>query len=340
MGNPTPEMVVTMNQTHEHGQPADRAIGASEQDWLTLAEFRAAVSRSFVPLQVTSTLGDEFRGSIRQASVGDVTFTVVVSDPHLVQRTPELIERSPRQFYKISLQLEGRSYLSQGGREIYLEPSDLAIYDTNKPYTLRFDAPFRVVVIQLPHERFDVPAHVAAHLTAVRLAGADGLGRVVSPFLTTLAADLGQLEGPAGHRLVANGIDLLKLLFAHQADAAKAATDPNWALLQRIRDHIDANLDDGELSPTSIAEATFISTRHLHNLFQKNNMTVSTYVRTRRLEKCYLDLTDPLRADEPVSSVGSRWGFTDAAHFSRVFKATYGETPSAARTRTADPARS
>lgn len=309
-------------------------------DWLDLDAFRSAVSASFVPLRVSCPAPGDFRGSVRQASVGDVSFTTVWATPHVVERTEELIRRSPRQYYKISLQLEGSSELVQGGRQVTLAPSDLAIYDTNKPYTLRFTAPFRVVVIQLPHERFDVDQRLADQMTAVRLTGSDGLGRVVSPFLTTLAMDLSQLEGPAGRHLVANAIDLLKLLFAHQADASSAALDPNRAVMQQIRDFIDSNLGDPDLNPTAIAEASFISTRHLHNLFQKNNMTVSGYVRSRRLEKCYLDLTDPLRHEESVSAVGARWGFTDAAHFSRVFKAAYGETPSAARSRAAELVRS
>ncbi|HYP73799.1 MAG TPA: helix-turn-helix domain-containing protein, partial [Microbacterium sp.] len=82
------------------------------------------------------------------------------------------------------------------------------------------------------------------------------------------------------------------------------------------------------LSPGSIAAAHYISTRHLHGLFQEQGTTVSTWIRMRRLEQCRRDLADPLHAGSPVAAISARWGFVDAAHFSRSFKQAYGVSPS------------
>ena len=70
--------------------------------------------------------------------------------------------------------------------------------------------------------------------------------------------------------------------------------------MQRIHAHIDRNLASTDLSPTSIAAAHFISTRHLHGLFQEQGTSVSTWIRIRRLERCRRDLVNPLFADRPV----------------------------------------
>ena len=40
-----------------------------------------------------------------------------------------------------------------------------------------------------------------------------------------------------------------------------------------------------------------------------------------------------LSAHRPVGEVAARWGFPDAAHFSRAFRAEFGEPPSAVRAR-------
>ena len=37
---------------------------------------------------------------------------------------------------------------------------------------------------------------------------------------------------------------------------------------------------------------------------------------------------DPLRAGMPVGAVAGRWGFLDAAHFSRSFRDAFGVSPS------------
>lgn len=307
--------------------------GAGAPVALDLAAFQTAVSRSFVPLKVTARDPEAFRGAVTQADVHGATFTDVRSVASRVERTDELIRLAPRHFYKISLQLEGASTLSQGDRTIRLGPGDLAVYDTSRPYRLEFDDRYRVLVIQLPHDRLRIPPGIADEVTAVRLAGSEGLGRVVSPFLATLGTNLHELRGPAGAKLAQNAIDLLDTLLATEFDLVKFAADPRRALMQRIRDGIDEHLDDPELSPSTIAAAAFISVRHLHNLFQEQGQTVAAYVRTRRLERCYLDLTDAAGADLPIAAIGARWGFKDAAHFSRTFKAAYGESPSEVRRR-------
>ncbi|SJM60154.1 helix-turn-helix domain-containing protein [Gulosibacter sp. 10] len=325
-----------MTEQHEPPHPpADQAADGPDGDAraLGLPEFRDAVSRSFVPLLVTAPDPDAFRARLTQANVHGVSFTDIRADAHVVERTPELIGRTPGSFYKISLQLEGRGLLRQGGREVELQPGDLAIYDTEQPYTLTFERRFRTMVIQLPHDRLHIPHEFANRMTAVRLDGHEGLGRVVSPFLATIGTNLAELHGPAGAKLAQNAVDLLETLFATEFDLARYAADPRRAQLQRIRDDIDERLDDPALSPQTIAASAFISVRHLHSLFHDQGQTVASYVRTRRLERCYLDLTDPSSSEVPVATIGARWGFKDAAHFSRVFKGAYGETPSAVRRR-------
>ncbi|MGO1543503.1 MAG: helix-turn-helix domain-containing protein [Gulosibacter sp.] len=319
-----------MTDTPNSSLPAS-TLEAAAAPVLSFAEFQTAVSASFVPLDLTTDVTEAFQARLTQANVHGVTFTDVRAMPHDVHRTEDLIREAPRSFYKISLQLEGEGTLRQGGREVKLQQGDLAIYDTSQPYLLSFPQRFRTLVIQLPHDRLHIPHDFADQMTAVRLDGSEGLGRVVSPFLATIGTNLAELQGPAGAKLAQNAVDLLETLFATEFDLQRYAADPRRALLQRIRDNIDEQLSDPDLSPNTIAAAAFISVRHLHNLFQDQGQTVASYVRTRRLERCYLDLTNPDNAEVPVAAIGARWGFKDAAHFSRAFKGAYGENPSSVR---------
>ncbi|HWS50049.1 MAG TPA: helix-turn-helix domain-containing protein, partial [Microbacterium sp.] len=123
-------------------------------------------------------------------------------------------------------------------------------------------------------------------------------------------------------------LDLVTTVFTRELGLDELSADPHRALVQRIRGYIDRNLASTELGPAAIASAHFISTRHLHGLFQEQGMTVSTWIRTRRLEQCRRDLLDPMLADRPVAAIAARWGFVDAAHFSRAFKAAFSVSPS------------
>jgi AraC-like DNA-binding protein len=290
--------------------------------------FRSAVSASFVPLNVTSDRADGFWGRIRSCAVADVSVTEVSAAAHVVHRTPELIKHADRQYYKISLQLAGSGLLIQDDREALLRPGDLAIYDTRRPYSLIFERDFRTMVVMFPYHLIDLPADMVRQLTGVRISGREGLGNVVVPFLARIADNLEQLDGATGARLTHGALDLVTTLFASELDLGRAAADPHHALMQRIRAFIEANLACTDLGPSQIAAAHYISTRHLHGIFREQGTTVSNWIRSRRLERCRRDLLDPVYANRSIAAIAAKWGFVDAAHFSRVFKAAFGRPPS------------
>ena len=288
------------------------------------------VCTSFVPLHVRSSNQEHFHGRLRSRLLDELSIIEVTASGHSVHRTPALISRSDRLYFKLNLQLAGTGMLIQDNREAVLHPGDLAVYDTHRPYTLAFESDFRTLVLMFPHDALDLPAGSVGQLTATRLAADQGLGRMISPFMTRLAENLDVLSGSSGHRLAHNTVDLLGTMLAAQLEdrAPDGPERPHEELLGRIRRFIESNLADPELSPASVAAAHFISTRHLHHVFQEAGTTVAHWIRTRRLENCRRELRDPLVAHRSVSSIASRWGFVDAAHFSRIFRSAFGEPPS------------
>lgn len=290
------------------------------------------ISESFVPLKASTDRPESFHGQLRSRVLGQISVVEIIAARHTVARTPELIAKTDRKYFKLSIQLAGTGLLIQDNREATLGPGDLAIYDTNRPYTLCFDGDFRTLVLMFPHSLIDLPVEAVGWLTAVRMPGDVGLGRLISPFMVRLADNLEALSGSNGLRLAHNAVDLVTTLFNGELDLKiDAGRSPHELLLARIHDYIEAHLGDPELTPTTIASAHFISTRHLHDLFQEIGTTVSASIRQRRLERCRRDLHDPVLADRPVTAIAARWGFTDAAHFSRAFRAAFGQSPSGYR---------
>jgi AraC-like DNA-binding protein len=76
-----------------------------------------------------------------------------------------------------------------------------------------------------------------------------------------------------------------------------------------------------------------VSRRLLYNLFEEEGTSVARWIRERRLERCRRDLLDPALSHVPASAIAMGWGFADAAHFSRVFRARYGLPPGEYRRR-------
>ena len=114
------------------------------------------------------------------------------------------------------------------------------------------------------------------------------------------------------------------------ADLATSARNLNAQALNLLQpgfDAIEAQLGNAGLTIADIARQEGLSQRYLQRLFERQSTTFSAYVRERRLERCCNDLIDPNYADQRIAEISYRWGFTDQAHFSRMFSATYGTSP-------------
>jgi AraC-like DNA-binding protein len=309
---------------------ADQAPGDRLEYW------RTTLCDAFVPLDAlpAGDSGEPIDGTLRCGEVGIVQVCEVSGSGQTVQRGRAQIRRGDPEYLKVAVQLAGRGVLSQDGREAVLDPGDFVAYDSSRPFSLGFDDEFRMLVLMCPRAAVTLsPAELAA-VTSVRISGGDGLGALVSPFLADLTGRLddgvARLPPAAEGRLSDAILDMLA------ASLHDAGTDTGWlsrhgrqdTLLAQIRAHIEANLGRPDLSPDGIAAAHHISTRYLHKLFGRQGETVSGWARSRRLEHCRQDLRDPALAGRSVSAIAARWGLVDASHFSRIFRATYGMSPS------------
>ena len=107
-------------------------------------------------------------------------------------------------------------------------------------------------------------------------------------------------------------------------------------LRAQIKEHIDARLADPDLAPATIAGEHYISRSYLYRLFEDEGESVWETIRTRRLERARRDLVDRSLSDESIHQIASRWGFVSKSHFSRAFRAAYGQSPSDLRREAAD----
>ena len=312
-----------------------------------LERWRCELARAFVPLEPAAVHTGAFRAALRATEFDGLTLAEVSGSGQVVRRTAATIRLADPAYYKVGLQLTGHGLLEQDGRQARLDPGDFAIYDTTRPYRLRFDAPFRMLVVMCPRTALPVPARLLGERTAVAVHARDGIGAMVSPFLGGLAqlldgaacVQVGQppatpaAEVRAGRRRLGGGhlgtavLDALAAAF----DDDPGPSDSAGALLTRVHDHIERHLGDQDLGPDSIAAAHHISVSYLHKLFARDDETVAGRIRARRLERCRRDLRDPALASRPVSAVAARWGLVNPAHFSRAFRAAYGVSPTTHR---------
>jgi AraC-like DNA-binding protein len=307
-------------------------IGAQQSAHHSFDEWESEICQTFVPLVARPSTVDAvrlFRGGVASRDLGTVTLAQVAASTAVVERTPRLIRRDDPELYKFGLQVSGGCIIEQCGREASLRPGDFAIYDTSRPYRISFDDDFRMIVAMFPRNLVRLPASHMADLTAVRLAGDQGLASLLTPLMRGLSTDAEAGGGVIAAHLGDAIIDLVTAAFGQQMAASlpEDSTASHRALVAQVYRFIDENLSNPGLCSTQIAAAHFVSVRQLQKVFEAQGESVTAIIRQRRLERCRRDLVDPGLRDLPIASVGARWGFPDAAHFSRLFRSTYGASP-------------
>jgi AraC-like DNA-binding protein len=308
------------------------------------AYWRDVTSRMVAPVETRSDQATDFRAFARLTDLGAVQVSEVVCSSYVARRTPKLIRQSDPELLQLSLNLRGRSGVTQARQDVTLGARDMVLYDTSHPFegrALPVGTSAEGFLIAFPRTLLAVPENMVKRSIPVSLTGDRGVGLLLSQFIVGLNAQAAELQAADRARMATILVDLLAATIAQQCgvDVSIPPSSRRHALLLRIYTFIAQNLSDPGLSPTSIAAACHISPRYLQTLFQQQGDTVSGWIRDRRLDRCQHDLADPHLRALPVSAIAARWGLTDAARFSRAFRATYGVPPTEYRRITAQSER-
>lgn len=303
------------------------------------AYYREAVAAIPVPIEFRCAEPVGFWARMEAVGLGGMTATLLSArsrGPYEVRRTPRLIRRSDPEAYRLLLTLRGQQGLTHNDRTAVLHPYDFALYDTSRPFEgwrAASAVPDRTLMLTFPRQMLPLDPLSVGQLLGMPLPSRTGIGRLVSGALAQIGRDVGEYQPNEALRVVRVVLDLLTELLSHDLDMrATVSLKPHQRLLlTRIQGFIQERLGDPALSADQIAAAHHVSTRSLHRLFQGNGTTVAEWTRSQRLESCRRELANPTLRDRPVRAIAARWGFLDAAHFSRVFHAAVGVSPRAYR---------
>ena len=293
-----------------------------------LAVWQDIVCDTFVGLDCRSDMHDAFWGSVTQSTIGPVSCTRVDSCAQRVFRTPSRIARASEDFVLVALGNSGVNGVFQDGREAVVSAGQFVIYDTTRPYELRFDDGFSQTIFQMPRKFLQQRIGSFDTLTATTFSADRALERLVYEFLIGMSKTIDHVDPATASRLMDQGLDLVAMAFADRMH--QRSPDQSFhrsALLYRLKNYILTHLRDPELSMPAAAAGIGISPRYASDLMAAEQTSFRSYVKAQRLERCKRDLSDPAHAARHVSDIAFAWGFNDLAHFSRIFKQRFGVSP-------------
>jgi AraC-like DNA-binding protein len=292
-----------------------------------LALWQDIVCDVYVGLDCTSSLGSEFRGTVTRTPLGRAACSEVSSHQQRVHRTPSRISRAHEEYFLIALGKHGVGGVAQDGRETVIHPGEFAIYDTTRPYELRFDDAFTQTILQVPRDMLSRCIAGTEALTAISLSCDRPLAKLAHDFVYQLCHSADRIAPEQASRLSEQAVDLVAMALAERLPAQASASTHRAALLYRLKAHIRSHLADPDLSLAETAAAVGISARYVNDLLSDEDTSFQRHVLKERLSQCARDLASPVLAHRQVGEIAFAWGFNDLSHFGRVFREHYGASP-------------
>ncbi|MDA5192584.1 transcriptional regulator FeaR [Govanella unica] len=269
-----------------------------------------------------------FRGLVKMRRAGTINIVEHHSDIDRLIWTDRHIASAREEFCFLVVQRQGRTRLFQNGADSVIGPGDCVLVDSLRPVEFRYDSSgVDQLSFHLPRSQLvqrlssrDVPCgHV--------LGGGSGSGAVLVAFARALYEQASTLA----HDQTGFSDSLIDLLVAalSSGDQSLDGDSGGTAALQRrrIMSYLEQNLQDPDLSPGRVAADLGISIRHLHRLFSESGQSVSDWIWRQRLDRAARDLVEPRLRGRSILDIAFDWGFNDASHFSRAFRAVHGRSP-------------
>ena len=285
--------------------------------------WRTAMERLRLPVDATDEDNDASASVTSLASPMGIEFALVSAGPQTIEGR----NRDQPAAIWLAILLEGAARLGDGQSIAEVEAGDIVFGPTGVAASLSLTTRFRLLFITAPRVALDHRLTASRSLRVGRLAASAGLNHVFSSLLRGVAETLEAFDSDNLRPVELAVTEFLLACLSDEFPEARGAQASRRAQLHRAHQTIERFLAEPDLSLSRVAEIEGISNRHLQKLFAAAGGSFTRYLRSRRLERCRLDLTNARYADHSISTICFRWGFNDSAHFSRAFRQEYGVSP-------------
>jgi len=241
------------------------------------------------------------------------------------QRSEARLRRCDLDHYILHVQLQGRI---ASGAGMPVRPLDVVVLDLAQP--ANFLIAGRGISLLIP--RIALPSLlVESELHGLVLRHETSSGGLLAQLLTALADSAALLEPEEALRLTSPVLGLIAACLT-QAVTRSLTTRraARGSLGCQVRQYIERNLQREGLTAALLAKELGTSRSQLYRAFDQLG-GVHHYIRQRRLRRCLLALGDPAQAKRRIADLAYEQGFSDEAHFSRLFRQAFGLSPRAAR---------
>lgn len=221
----------------------------------------------------------------------------------------------------------GKYKLEQGGREVFLQPGDMTLYDATEPHRISTPESFSKILISIPRNILDQRVHNVGNLTATKIPSSSGIGAITSSFIQSTVKQLGQLDEAQFLEMSDPVLDLFTLSLNQLSSGSVNLSRHRNLTLTRVKQFVSQHCENSQLNPEAVSVGVGLSIRYINNLFNAEQTSLMRYLTQQRLALAHRRLSSRLFEHQSVTEIAMQCGFNNMAHFSRIFKNSYSMSP-------------
>jgi len=252
-----------------------------------------------------------------------------------VHRSWDHIRRNPIDMYVLRIPIRGSMHLDQFGQRVNVGEGEIGVSYANAPFRaeLRPNLNCECLVLQAY-----VPTHVMSGLVpdarmmcGGKIVALDGPARLAKQTFLTLFEESEHLSHDLAIIHFSAGLEAFAEAVRVRNGITVQATSSQNKKLKRILDYIEIHSSEPNLTAEKVALGCRISTRYVHYLLKSDNKRFHDVLWQRRLSHAHRQITDKVNPFRSIAEIAAATGFKSSAHFSRLFRQKFGQSPRDAR---------
>lgn len=278
------------------------------------------VDKYVIDIDCPPALSTEIEAVLTHRDLNILKVNEITANAHSVHRSCLSIKNDQRDSIFACLMTKGTGYSYQGTLSAQHSPGDMVIYDTKVPYGHGFPDDMSMFVLDMPRHLFEqsqLPNGQLLKIDKQLTSGASSTDAILK--LLTHKTTNHRQQVIHGEEVVRHIQSLLLVATGHKSNQYLRV------LFKECQEYIEANLADSELNAEHLSQHFSVTVRQLSRAFESHGVSINRYIWRQRLQKTREELICSPHLS--ITEIAFSWGFNHSAHFSRVYKQCFGETP-------------
>jgi AraC family transcriptional regulator, positive regulator of tynA and feaB len=288
--------------------------------------YASVLSSAVDPMGVTKRVRGSFEADVESTELGPISLIRGSGPAHDCVRDRRDVARSTGRNFHLIVNA-GSAWRVDHRERLGLRPGDGVLLDSRYGYSLDFPDVFDNRHLKLSEEWLTRWVPDADLLVGRSIPFDRSWGKALTAFVSQLTPEF-VVAAPLPRTLIAEHVGALLALCANEASGRLPAKPATRALRDRIEEIITQRCTERSLGARDVADALGISTRTMHRALASCQQTFVACLMAARVQLATRMLESPLFRRVTTGEIGRRAGFSDASHFTRVYRRCCGRTPS------------